>query len=222
VVKEKGNLAVAVLASVFYPVTWLFSRRTAKGLGNVPRRGPALVVLNHPSYIDPIIDAIYVHELGRVPRFFAKHTLWNIPLLGKVLDGAGQVPVYRNSSKAGDSLRGADAALRDGGIVMIYPEGTLTADPDGWPGKGRTGVARIALANPDVPVIPAAKWGTKDILDSRNRRFRPFPPKRVHMVVGEPVDLSAYRDREVTRELLYEVTEVVMAQVRELLKEIRS
>jgi len=220
-VKEKGSLAISVLASVFYPVTWLFSRRTAQGLENIPREGPALVVVNHPSYIDPIIDAIYIHELGRIPRFFTKHTLWNIPVLGRVLDGAGQIPVYRNTTKAGDSLRGADEALRAGRIVMIYPEGTLTDDPDGWPGKGRTGVARIALAN-DVPVIPAAKWGTKDILDSRTRKFRPFPRKRVHMVVGAPMDLSAYRDREVDRELLYEVTELIMTQVRELLKEIRA
>ncbi|TCO64655.1 1-acyl-sn-glycerol-3-phosphate acyltransferase [Actinocrispum wychmicini] len=206
---------------MFYPVTWLFARRTTRGLENIPREGAALVVLNHPSYIDPIIDAISIHEYGRIPRFFTKHTLWKIPVLGRVLDGAGQIPVFRGTSKAGDSLRGADAALRDGKVVVIYPEGTLTSDPDGWPGAGRTGVARLALAN-DVPVIPAAKWGTKEILDSRRRRFRPFPPKRVRMLVGEPVDLSAYRDRPVDRELLGEVTEVVMARVRELLKEIRD
>lgn len=219
--REKGSLAVSVLASVFYPVTWLFSRRVTRGLENIPRTGGALVVLNHPSYIDPIIDAICIHEYGRIPRFFTKHTLWKIPVLGRVLDGAGQIPVFRGTSKAGESLRGADAALRDGKVVVIYPEGTLTSDPDGWPGEGRTGVARLALAN-DVPIIPAAKWGTKDILDSRRRRFRPFPPKRVRMVVGEPMDLSAYRDRPVDRELLREVTEVVMARIRELLKEIRD
>jgi 1-acyl-sn-glycerol-3-phosphate acyltransferase len=104
---------------------------------------------------------------------------------------------------------------------MIYPEGTLTADPDGWPSDVRTGVARLALAN-DVPVIPAARWGTRAILDTGRRRFRPFPRKPVTLLVGEPMDLSAYREREVDGELLREVTEVIMTRVRELLKEIRG
>jgi 1-acyl-sn-glycerol-3-phosphate acyltransferase len=221
VVREKGGFWVGLFASVFYPLTWAFSRRTAAGFEHLPRQGGALLVLNHPSYIDPMIDAIYVHQHARVPRFFTKHTLWNIPLLSRVLDGAGQIPVYRGTSKAGDSLRGADAALQAGKIVVIYPEGTLTDDVDGWPGKGRTGVARLALAN-DVPVIPAARWGTREIFDSRRRRFRPFPRKPVRMVLGEPLDLSAYRDREVDVELLREVTEVIMSRVRELLKEIRG
>lgn len=178
-------------------------------------------MLNHPSYIDPVIDAIFVHERGRVPRFFAKHTLWNIPLLRRVLDGAGQIPVYRGTSKAGDSLRGANDALRMGRLVVFYPEGTLTQDPDGWPSRSKTGIARVALAN-DVPVIPAARWGTREIFDSGRKRFRPFPRKRVDMVVGEPIDLSAYRGKDVDGALLREVTEVIMDRVRDLLKELRA
>jgi 1-acyl-sn-glycerol-3-phosphate acyltransferase len=220
-VREKGGLWVGIFAAVFYPVTWLFARRSAKGLEHIPSVGGALVVLNHPSYIDPVIDAVYIHEHGRVPRFFTKHTLWNIPGLRRVLDGAGQIPVFRGTSKAGDSLQGAHDALRNGKVVMIYPEGTLTHDPDGWPTDARTGVARLALAN-DVPVIPAARWGTREIFDSRRRRFRPFPRKRVQLLVDEPMDLSTYRDREVDAELLREVTEVIMGRVRELLKDIRG
>jgi 1-acyl-sn-glycerol-3-phosphate acyltransferase len=220
-VREKGGFWVGLFASVFYPVSWLVARRTARGREHIPSEGGALLVLNHPSYLDPAIDAVLVHERGRVPRFFTKNTLWNVPLLGRVLDGAGQIPVFRRSANAGDSLRGAHAALRAGKLVVIYPEGTLTADPDGWPLDARTGVARLALAN-DVPVIPAARWGTREILDTGRRRFRPFPRKPVTMLVGEPMDLSAYRDREVDGELLREVTEVIMARVRELLKEIRE
>lgn len=219
--RERGGFWVGLFAAVFYPVTWGFTRRSAAGFRHLPREGGALLVLNHPSYIDPAIDAVFVHEQGRVPRFFTKHTLWNIPVLRRVLDGAGQIPVFRGTAQAGDSLRGAHQALRDGKVVVIYPEGTLTRDPDGWPTDARTGVARLALAN-DVPVVPAARWGTKDILDTGRRRFRPFPRKKVTLLVGEPLDLIAYRDREVDAELLREVTEVIMARVRELLKEIRA
>jgi 1-acyl-sn-glycerol-3-phosphate acyltransferase len=220
-VRERGGFWVGVFAAVFYPVAWAFSRRKVRGGEHLPAQGGALVVLNHPSYIDPIIDAIYVHRLGRVPRFFAKSSLWKIPVLRSVLDGAGQIPVYRGTTQAGDSLRAGHEALRSGKVVVIYPEGTLTDDPDGWPGESRTGVARLALAA-DVPVIPAAKWGTKDILDTKQRRFRPFPRKQVTMVFGEPVDLTEFRQRAVDGELLREVTEVIMDQVRELLKEIRG
>jgi 1-acyl-sn-glycerol-3-phosphate acyltransferase len=210
-----------LFAAVFYPFTWVVMRRRVRGMEQLPQEGGALLVLNHPSYIDPAVDAVLVHRQGRVPRFFTKHTLWNIPLLGRVLDGAGQIPVFRGTSKAGDSLRAAHAALADGKVVVIYPEGTLTADPDGWPNDSRTGVARLALAN-DVPVIPAARWGTREIFDSRRRRFRPFPRKTVTMVVGEPLDLSAYKERDVNAQLLREVTEVIMGRVRDLLKEIRG
>lgn len=219
--RERGGFWVGLFAAVFYPVTWGFARRSAAGFRHLPRAGGALLVLNHPSYIDPVIDAVFVHEQGRVPRFFTKHTLWNVPGLRRVLDGAGQIPVFRGTAQAGDSLRGAHQALKDGKVVVIYPEGTLTRDPDGWPTDVRTGVARLALGN-DVPVVPAARWGTKDILDTGRRRFRPFPRKKVTMVVGEPIDLSAYRERAVDGELLREVTEVIMARVRELLKEIRA
>ncbi|MBP2321834.1 1-acyl-sn-glycerol-3-phosphate acyltransferase [Kibdelosporangium banguiense] len=218
--RERGGFWVGLFAAFFYPFTWLVARRRVRGMEHLPRQGGALLVLNHPSYIDPIVDAIYVHQQGRVPRFFTKHTLWNVPLLSRVLDGAGQIPVFRGTSKAGDSLRGAHAALADGKVVVIYPEGTLTQDLDGWPNDTRTGVARLALAN-DVPVIPAARWGTREIFDSRRRRFRPFPRKPVTMLVGEPLDLSAYKQREVDAELLREVTEVIMERVRDLLKEIR-
>jgi 1-acyl-sn-glycerol-3-phosphate acyltransferase len=220
-VRERGGFWVGLFAAVFYPFTWVLTRRRVRGMEHLPKQGGALLVLNHPSYIDPAIDAVLVHQQGRVPRFFTKHTLWNVPLLSRVLDGAGQIPVFRGTAQAGDSLRGAHAALADGKVVVIYPEGTLTQDPDGWPNDTKTGVARLALAN-DVPVVPAARWGTREIFDSRRRRFRPFPRKTITMVVGEPMDLSAYKQREVDAELLREVTEVIMGRVRDLLKEIRA
>jgi 1-acyl-sn-glycerol-3-phosphate acyltransferase len=219
-VREKGSLWIGLFALVFYPATWLLARRAARGLKNIPMQGGALLILNHPSYLDPMVDAIFLHEYGRIPRYFTKHTLWNIPLFGRVLDGAGQIPVFRGTSKAGDSLRAGHAALQAGKVVVIYPEGTLSGE-DGWPTDGRTGVARLALAN-DVPIIPAARWGTRAILDSGRRRFRPFPRKPVRILVGEPMDLSAYRDREVDGDLLREVTEVIMAELRNLLKELRD
>ena len=105
--------------------------------------------------------------------------------------------------------------------MVIYPEGTITRDPDGWPMHCRTGVARLALAA-DVPVVPVVHWGTREVLDGYNKRFRPLPRKPITVRCGEPVDLSAYRGRPVDAALLREVTDLIMGRVRDLLAEVRA
>jgi 1-acyl-sn-glycerol-3-phosphate acyltransferase len=207
--------------SLLYPATWLLGRRQARGVEHLPKSGGALLVLNHISHLDGPMDAMFVHRQKRVPRFLVKASMFTVFFVGRVLRGTGQVPVYRGTAKAADSMLAAVTALDAGGTVVIYPEGTITKDPAGWPMSSRTGVARIALAT-DVPVVPIARWGTREILDHYNKTFRPFPRKTVTVLVGEPLDLSAYRGQPVTPRLLREVTDLVMARVRELLAELRE
>jgi 1-acyl-sn-glycerol-3-phosphate acyltransferase len=177
--------------------------------------------MNHVSHIDPMYDAVFVHKLRRVPRFLAKESLFRPFLVGNVLRGSGQIAVYRGSADAKDSLRDANTALAEGKLVVIYPEGTITKQPEGWPMHSRTGVARLALSN-DVTVLPVARWGTKAILDGYNKKFTPFPRHDVTTVVGEPVDLSAYRAGPVTAPVLREVTDLLMKQVTTLVAEVRG
>ncbi|RKT57116.1 lysophospholipid acyltransferase family protein [Saccharothrix australiensis] len=219
--KEKGGFWVGVAAAVFYPATALMARRRNEGAERIPKTGGALLVMNHVSHLDPVYDAVFTHKQGRVPHFLAKHSLWNVPVLGTVIKGARQIPVYRGTADAQQSLRAAHEALENGLVVVIYPEGTITRDPDGWPMGSRTGVARLALEH-DVPVIPAARWGTRDVYDHYRKKFRPFPRKTVVTKVGEPVDLSAYRGRPQTLGLLREVTDVLMGEVKDLLADIRQ
>jgi 1-acyl-sn-glycerol-3-phosphate acyltransferase len=168
-----------------------------------------------------VYDAVFVHRLHRLPHFLAKESLFRPFLIRHVMYGTGQIPVYRGTSDARDSLRDANAALADGKIVLIYPEGTITKQPEGWPMYSRTGVARLALNN-DVPVIPVARWGTRDILDGYHKKFRPFPRHDVTTVVGEPVDLSAYRAQPASSQTLREVTDLLMGQVTELVAGVRG
>ncbi|MBY8847816.1 lysophospholipid acyltransferase family protein [Saccharothrix longispora] len=219
--REKGGFWVGFAAAVFYPSTAVMARRRTEGGERLPRKGGALVVMNHVSHLDPVYDAVFTHEQGRVPHFLAKHGLWNVPVLGSVLKGARQIPVYRGTSDARQSLRAAHAALEQGLVVIIYPEGTITRDPDGWPMGSRTGVARLALEH-DVPVLPVARWGTRDVYDHYRRKFRPLPRKTVVTKVGEPVDLSAHRARPQNLALLREVTDLLMGEVKGLLAEIRE
>jgi 1-acyl-sn-glycerol-3-phosphate acyltransferase len=219
--REKGGFWIGFFAAFFYPIGWLVGRARYGGLGHIPATGGALVVANHISHLDPIYSGLAVHRARRVPRFLAKHSLWKVPGFGRALRGCGQIPVYRDSADAQQSLRDGVAALGEGKVVVIYPEGTITRDPQVWPMHSRTGVARLALAS-DVPVVPMVHWGTRDVLDGYNRRFRPLPRKPVTVRCGEPVDLSAYRGRPLDAQLLREVTDLLMVRVRELLAEVRG
>lgn len=219
--REKSGFWVSAAAVLFYPVTML-GRRVYLGAGKIPREGPALLVLNHVSHMDPAVDAVFVHRQKRVPRFLAKQAVAEAPVFGKIFLGSGGIPVYRGSSSAGDSLRAAHQALQDGKVVVIYPEGTITKDPDGWPKKSYTGAARLAVQN-DVPVIPIARWGTNYIFNGYTKKLKPFPRRTVTHSVGEPLDLAAYRGkRSTSASLLREVTELMMGEVTELLAEIRQ
>jgi 1-acyl-sn-glycerol-3-phosphate acyltransferase len=219
--REKDGFWVKTACVFFYPVTWL-ARRVTRGAERVPREGGAILVLNHISHLDPIIDSVFVHRQRRVPRFLAKDSLFRVPVAGRIIAGAGTIPVYRGTTNAAESLRAADEALREGKIVVIYPEGTITRDTDFWPMRSFPGVARLAL-NHDVPVLPIARWGTQAIFNGYTKKFRPFPRKTVTTYVGEPVDLSQFRgDGPPSNVTLMRVTDKVMSEVKKLLAEIRD
>jgi 1-acyl-sn-glycerol-3-phosphate acyltransferase len=218
--REKGGFWIAFCAVFFYPMGWLFGRSRFEGKQHIPAGGGALIVANHISHLDPVFTGLLVHRARRVPRFLAKHSLWSAPVLGRALAGSGQIPVYRETVDAQQSLREGTTALGGGKVVVIYPEGTITRDPDGWPMQARTGVARLALSS-DVPVVPAVHWGTREVLDGYNKKFRPLPRKPITVRCGPPVDMTPYRGRPVDAALLREVTDMLMGRVRDLLAEVR-
>lgn len=219
--REKGGFWIWLCIAVFYPLTRMLARRRFEGLEYIPETGPVLVVCNHLSYLDPIYTAVFVHRRGRIPRFLAKASLWRTPVLRRLLIDTGQIPVYRGHRDAGSSLRAAKQALGADKAVLIYPEGTITRDPDHWPMVARTGVARLAL-EAGVPVVPVVHWGTQRVYDHYGRRFRPFPRVDVVVRAGAPVDLADLRHRPVQRQLLREITDRVMGRVRDLLAEVRG
>lgn len=222
--REKGGPAVALAAAVFYPLTLVLAKRRMEGLEHVPAQGPALLVCNHVSYLDPVYTAVFVHRARRVPRFLAKASLWKVPVLGPVLSGSRQIPVSRGSAEAGASLDAARTSFADDGVVVIYPEGTITRDEDGWPMAARSGAARLAL-DVDVPVIPVVHWGTKSVYDHYRRRFRPSWRTTITVKAGPPIPMDDLRARVAERgprPLLRETTERMMTAVRELLGEVRG
>ena len=207
--------------AIIYPLDSLLFRLRWHHLDRIPAVGGVLIAINHVSQADTAAAARMIWASGRVPRFLIKSGVFAWPLIGRVMAGAGQIPVYRGTADAPNSLRAASAALQAGECVIIYPEGTMTDDPDFWPMAGKTGVARLALDNPDVPLLPVGQWGAQRTLPPGGG-FRPFPRKRHEASVGEAVDLSAYRDQTPTAELLRQVTDVIMAAVTVEVAAVRS
>jgi 1-acyl-sn-glycerol-3-phosphate acyltransferase len=104
----------------------------------------------------------------------------------------------------------------------LHPEGTVTRDPDGWPMTGKTGAARLASLVPDVVVIPVAQWGVQEQVDLYKKRVKLVPRPRHTISVGEPIDLSAYRDREPNARMLREMTDTIMRRLRADVAELRG
>ena len=135
----------------------LITRKDWAGEQNLPNEG-FIAVSNHVTNFDSLTFMHFLGENGIPPRMLAKAELFDVPVLGAIMRKCKQVPVYRGSKRAGDALAGAERALLAGECVGIFPEGTLTEDPDYWPMKGKTGAARLALRT-HAPVIPVAQWG---------------------------------------------------------------
>ncbi|WP_342746913.1 lysophospholipid acyltransferase family protein [Georgenia soli] len=209
------------LVGVLRPTMTLMTRRTWRGGEHLPASGGFIAVANHVSNMDPLTFAHYLYDHGAAPKFLAKSSLFHAPVLGRLLAAADQIPVHRGTSRAGESLVAAEQAVLAGECVGIFPEGTLTRDPDMWPMTGRTGAARLALAT-RAPVIPVAQWGAHRLLPRYTARFRPFPPKPVTVVAGPPVDLDDLYGRPLDQDVLREATARIMAAVTALLADIRG
>ncbi|NKE59180.1 1-acyl-sn-glycerol-3-phosphate acyltransferase [Lentzea sp. PSKA42] len=211
------SLAIDVL----WPVVVLFVRLKVRGKHHVPGNGGVILAFNHLSNADTVAAVVFALMSHRVPRVLAKASLWRIPVFGRVMRSGGHIPVERGTVKASEALRPAVEALREGKCVMVFPEGTFTNDPENWPMKGKSGVARMALES-RVPVIPVAAWGTQDLLPRGTILPRLLPRKKVEVVAGAPVDLSDLYDLELTAEVLGEATARVMDAITTMLSGIRS
>jgi 1-acyl-sn-glycerol-3-phosphate acyltransferase len=184
-------------------------------------RGGIVVCTNHVSHFDPLVFAHFLYDNGRLPRFLAKAALFRIFFVGSVLRGAKQIPVYRESADASTAYAAAVEAIAAGECVAIYPEATLTRDPDLWPMVGKTGAARVALST-GAPVIPIAQWGPQYVLAPYAKRLHLFPRRTMHVKAGPPVDLSEFAGRPIDAPLLHEATEKILAAITQLLEEIRG
>jgi len=170
--------------------------------GEVPeklRDGPLLLAANHIGDFDPFVIAVALHKAGVMPRMMATGGIFDAPVVGPLLERTGGIRVERGTELARHAVRVTEVALVHGGQVVVYPEGRIGLTADGWPERGRTGMARMALGI-GVPVLPVSQWGAHEVLQYANnwgklrtaaRAVLTRPRLRVH--IGPPVDFSDLR-----------------------------
>ena len=191
-----------LIGGASWPIVRGLYRLRAQGVEHLPEGGFVLAA-NHTSNFDPwpLGMPLYPH---RQLRFMAKSELFN-PILGPILDAGGAFKVRRGEGDL-EAMRTAAELVREGEIVVMFPEGTRRQ-------KGlrkkhvprpHTGAARIAL-DAQAPLVPAAIAGTDRLL-----RLGPL-----RVAYGEPIDLSDLEGLE-TKRAAAEATERLMARISEL------
>ena len=208
-------------ATLVRPILNLIAKRDWRGAENISKSGAAIAVCNHISYVDPLLFTHFLYDNGRAPRYLGKASLFKLPIIGRVLLGAGQIPVERETSSASQSLQHAIAFLNSGHLLGVYPEGTLTRDENYWPMKAKTGIARLAILT-QVPVIPCAQWGAQKILPAYSKKLKLFPRTKVIVVAGKPLDFSKWYGKAEDPTALEEATAFVMSAVTRLLEDLRG
>jgi len=219
--KPGKSLWYRVASVIVRPIMTLIVGHTWKGRENLPEEGGIIVAANHASAFDPLTLAHFLYMADRPARILAKESLFRVPVLGFFMRNLAMIPVFRGSARAGESLEIADMRLKQGFCIAVFPEGTLTKDPDGWPMQGHTGVARMALAT-KAPVIPVGQWGQLDVFPQHAKMVKPFPRKNVTVEAGAPVDLSDLYDRDIDSVVLREATDRIMRAVTEIVAKHRG
>ena len=199
-------------------------RGRARAVRRLPD-GPVIVISNHTSYADGVLLALVCRRLGRSARLMATAGVFRVPLLGRALRRLGFIPVARGTEQAGDALGPAAEALAAGEVVALFPEGRVTRHPEHWPERAKTGSVRLALRT-GAPIVPVALDGAHRVMGRRgvvrsllkNVILRP----RVATAVGAPIDVAALLVGEPTPAEIRRITNVVMAQLIDLVEGLRG
>ncbi|MFM8621311.1 MAG: lysophospholipid acyltransferase family protein [Candidatus Nanopelagicaceae bacterium] len=215
------NLGYRIGAGILLPIMRAITKRTWSNTEKIPQQGAAIFYSNHVSYIDALVLAHYLFENGRAPRFIGKESVFKIPVVGWVLYKAEQIPVKRQSDSAAIALAEAIAALKMGHAIAIYPEGTLTREPNLWPMTGKTGAVRLALSS-GAPLIPIAQWGDHKILAPYSKSLKLFPAKPVTMQCGDPIDLSKWQGKADDPIAMEEATNFAMKTLAKMVGQLRD
>jgi 1-acyl-sn-glycerol-3-phosphate acyltransferase len=202
-------VAYWVLKAILTPVLRYFFKVRIVGAENIPAEGPVIMASNHISFCDSIFLPLV---LKRRITFVAKAEYFDDPKTAWFFSAVGQIPIRREGGSASQrALETARGVLEDGGVFGIYPEGTRS--PDGRLYKGHTGIARLALQT-KAPIVPVAMIGTRQAQPIGKVMPKLFMPITVSF--GRPLSYDDLADRIDDRQVLRNITDEVMYELREL------
>ncbi len=215
------NMAFKIGTTVVIPILNLVGKKQWRGAENIPKTGPIIVASNHVSYLDVLFLTHFLYRSGRAPRYIGKEGVFKVPVIGKIVLAAGQIPVIREGKDAAKALEHAVKTLQAGHLLGVYPEGTLTRDSQGWPMIAKTGLARLAIST-QTHVIPIAQWGSQIVMPTYEKKIKFFPRTTIKILAGEPLDLSRWYGKENDPVALVEATAFVMRAITDLLEGLRG
>lgn len=186
------------------PIVRWWGRLSVRGADLLDDPGAVLLIANHDSHWDPLV--VGVAAKGQQVRALAKAALWKNPVVARVLNGMGQIPIERGRGDAG-ALSAAIEQLERGACIGVFPEGTISR---GQSMRPLSGAGRLALAVPLSRVVAASITGAVDIA-----RFPARP--RITVEFFEPAD---GQPRE--GESAITLTRRIMAEVRERAPAVRA
>jgi len=167
------------------------------GAERIPRSGGAVIACNHVSYLDFIFCGLGAQPARRLVRFMAKKEVFDNRISGPLMRGMHHIPVDRDAGLA--SYKQALAALRDGEVVGVFPEATISRS---FTIKDlKNGAVRLAAAS-GVPLIPMALWGSQRLWTKGHPRRLTRRHVPIFIAIGEPLSPQRRDDSEaVTAEL---------------------
>lgn len=196
------------MAEVVYPPVIIVLKSFWKYLGlqfhfegdeKIPRKGGAILAMNHIGYLDFALIGTAALPTKRLVRFMAKKEIFDNKLAGPLMRGMHHISVDRDNGSA--SFVAAMRALRSGEIVGIFPEGTISKSFEVK--EIKSGAVRLAMGA-GVPVIPAVIWGSQRIWTKgvkRDLRRRKIP---IFVKFGEPINFEKGDDVEASEKALRE------------------
>ncbi|MEC3980548.1 lysophospholipid acyltransferase family protein [Amycolatopsis sp. H20-H5] len=194
---------VIAAAKIMFRV--LDNRIRIDGAENIPATGGAVIACNHVSYLDFIFCGLGAQPAKRLVRFMAKKEIFTNKVAGPLMRGMHHIPVDREAGIA--SYREALKRLKDGEIVGVFPEATISRS---FKIKEiKSGAVRMAAAA-GVPIIPMALWGTQRLWTKGRPRELSKRHVPVSILVGEQIHVTRQDDSEVaTKDLRLRMSELV-------------
>jgi 1-acyl-sn-glycerol-3-phosphate acyltransferase len=222
VVQADRPFVMRLVAMLLGPLVRLLFRVEVKGIEKLPKEGAYILCFNHVTHLDPLAVAYATFfKIKRGPHFLAKGNLFKVPVLGPILIAAGQVPVYRGGRRNLEPMEAAYKFLEAGHVITIFPEGTLTREPNGWPMRGKTGSVRMAI-EAGVPIYAVGQWGSEVVLPTYTKNLKPKPWHKVRVQIGDQINLDAFHGRKLSTEELKQATTIVMKAITKQVEFLRN